>query len=742
MIHPELTPLRGLLLLVLLLLPAAQMSPLRAADGAFGFSDLLVFRLSSAGGPWHSTDLDADGDQDLVVWDSNRGELILLLRDPEVVGFTHREGGNTLVDPDGWSRISIPVRTDVEALGSGDLDADGYPDLILCCPDANRIEIRWGAADSSRFRTELRIRLREIARGDQTLDIDTGNPEGPVIRVLSKEGIHEIRDVSRDGVPDIETLTGTAANPISIHRADIDGDGHEDLLTFSTAATDRLHPLRLRPGTVLGWGAEILLEAEDARLLGVAPTAEGTLLMMSDRSRPVLRGVRLNRGRGRQLLPNPDVYPLSPEGIGAGDFAVGDIDGDGDPDIVISDRKSSLLRPFWNEGGSLRAGVKSPTLKQPRSLLIHRGQVIVTSPEEGGAGSSVPQKSGFSFPALIDGDEIDSLIGIAGTDDDSPLVSLHVVKDPDRSSRSKPTYRLIEWPIVGGNSILLKSDREPSALHLFPDTDGTRIAVVEIPFETPRFFRFGDNQIDPIQIPATVESGGSVQAGADGQLLIAREGRCRIISVDKSEAHVLRQIDAPGGSARVVQAIPVHLDDGGRAQMVLVDAGQHLLHLCDETGVYASVEGPYQKVKRARTIDLDGDGFDEILLLDERSLLVIRPAQLEWTATEVFTRRHEEENGRSTALALGDLNDDGITDLIVVDGVRSELEIFAGGNNLFSSALRFPVFEKKLFRGGGRAIEPRRVMVQDFDGDGLQDVAILVHDRLIIYPQDPTGGVR
>jgi hypothetical protein len=91
---------------------------------------------------------------------------------------------------------------------------------------------------------------------------------------------------------------------------------------------------------------------------------------------------------------------------------------------------------------------------------------------------------------------------------------------------------------------------------------------------------------------------------------------------------------------------------------------------------------------------------------------------------------------------LGDLNDDGITDLIVVDGVRSELEIFAGGNNLFSSALRFPVFEKKLFRGGGRAIEPRRVMVQDFDGDGLQDVAILVHDRLIIYPQDPTGGVR
>jgi hypothetical protein len=31
-------------------------------------------------------------------------------------------------------------------------------------------------------------------------------------------------------------------------------------------------------------------------------------------------------------------------------------------------------------------------------------------------------------------------------------------------------------------------------------------------------------------------------------------------------------------------------------------------------------------------------------------------------------------------------------------------------------------------------------MIEDFDGDGLQDVAILVHDRLIIYPQDSNEG--
>ena len=97
-----------------------------------------------------------------------------------------------------------------------------------------------------------------------------------------------------------------------------------------------------------------------------------------------------------------------------------------------------------------------------------------------------------------------------------------------------------------------------------------------------------------------------------------------------------------------------------------------------------------------------------------------------------------QHSGRG--LAMGDLDGDGVDDLIVVDGVRAELEILAGGDDLFSSVLRFPVFEKKLFRGGGRGIEPRRVMIEDFDGDGLQDVAILVHDRLIIYPQDSNEG--
>jgi hypothetical protein len=50
---------------------------------------------------------------------------------------------------------------------------------------------------------------------------------------------------------------------------------------------------------------------------------------------------------------------------------------------------------------------------------------------------------------------------------------------------------------------------------------------------------------------------------------------------------------------------------------------------------------------------------------------------------------------------------------------------------------RWQVFEQRTFRGrGGDMPEPREAVVVDLTGDGKNDLAVIVHDRILVYPQE------
>ena len=56
------------------------------------------------------------------------------------------------------------------------------------------------------------------------------------------------------------------------------------------------------------------------------------------------------------------------------------------------------------------------------------------------------------------------------------------------------------------------------------------------------------------------------------------------------------------------------------------------------------------------------------------------------------------------------------------------------GNLLFATS--FQVFESRLFSGGeGREYEPSQVPITDVTGDDAEDLVLLAHDRVLVYPQ-------
>ena len=55
-------------------------------------------------------------------------------------------------------------------------------------------------------------------------------------------------------------------------------------------------------------------------------------------------------------------------------------------------------------------------------------------------------------------------------------------------------------------------------------------------------------------------------------------------------------------------------------------------------------------------------------------------------------------------------------------------------------AMRFKIFEQKSYRQskspGKSGVEPRELKIADVTGDGKDDLVTVIHDRIIIYPQD------
>ena len=94
---------------------------------------------------------------------------------------------------------------------------------------------------------------------------------------------------------------------------------------------------------------------------------------------------------------------------------------------------------------------------------------------------------------------------------------------------------------------------------------------------------------------------------------------------------------------------------------------------------------------------------------------------------------------RHNGIETGDFNGDSIPDLVCLDGKKNLLEFLTLDSPLgeWRSQLHFEVFEKNLHYQGkkGGLFEPREGIVVDADGDNLDDLVFLVHNRLLLYRQ-------
>ena len=137
-------------------------------------------------------------------------------------------------------------------------------------------------------------------------------------------------------------------------------------------------------------------------------------------------------------------------------------------------------------------------------------------------------------------------------------------------------------------------------------------------------------------------------------------------------------------------------------------------------------------------MSLGGRRTNALALLGPNAAGLLRLDGSVWELKELDGYETPIKDAHLNDVVSGDLNSDGRKDLLCLETAKNYLDlvIFSPDHKLIP-ANRWQVFEERTFRGRRSDLpEPREAVVADLTGDGKNDLAVLVHDRILLYPQE------
>jgi hypothetical protein len=206
---------------------------------------------------------------------------------------------------------------------------------------------------------------------------------------------------------------------------------------------------------------------------------------------------------------------------------------------------------------------------------------------------------------------------------------------------------------------------------------------------------------------------------------------------------VKEQINGASSNSRIVGAAPLRNGTNAVPSLFLLDAERKALTLCerDSGGVWQverNVALPVSDFSELRGIGLGSKEPNSLAFIGVNSVGTIALEGDVWQFNELDSYETPIRDARLNDLAVGDLNNDGRKELIFLESARNYIDLVAfDAPHSLVPLNRWPVFEERTFRTRRNDVmEPREALVADFTGDGKNDLVVLVHDRVLLYPQE------
>jgi hypothetical protein len=770
-------------LLSLTLLFVAQQAfaqpPTKKSDLAdyFGFLPLEIYKLDYRISNLAIRDLDGDKTGDIVVSNNGRSRIDLLLSskkpDDEQAARPFRKDPNELEYDRRMRLANISVNKEVVSLDIGEFNGDGKPDLVYYGNPAE-IEILFNEGQG-RFGNPKRINSGEGLNGAAALTVgDFDQDDRDDIVLLADNELVFIYQPSSGVLSEPERIPHTANKPWLVRAVDIDGNGATDLVIVDK---DAVHPVLIRFATKekrLGPEQPFALEVPRSVAFGrIDPGPASEIVVIEQQS-------------GRSKVLALDKSPMSdtkdrgrlvsfalPQGNERGrSLGVGDVDGDHRRDVVVTDPSSAQISLYLQSSSEgLSAGQSFPSLVGARTARLAdldkdgKDEVYVLSEQEKQIGRSVLENGRLTFPsplpttgdpvaldiADLDGDKTPEVVYITHKTvvaPSKPTVEVYEFRALARDRATK-TFRPYKWGAVDA-LVVDGITSNPAALQTVDinhdgqldffafNSYGSPVLLLGSKDGPPRPFAGG---LGPLA-SATATALSVVDLNGLGVTVAQGSFARRVQLTADGRWEITDQYNSGRNSSQIVGAAALQTADKGSKEVVLLDrVSKSLLFLAKKDGVYRPAGSlPIGSInyEAMHVADFDGDGRDDLLVAGTDRFVLLESGQKGQRLQPIASYAPKRTETKLSDVAVGDVNSDGVPDLVYIDIGEHAFEIlsYAGDKNLVP-ALSFKIFEHKTYRGAGDLMEPRDLALGDVDGDGRADIVTIIHDRVLVYRQDP-----
>jgi len=748
----------------LILAPALGFCDDRLVD-EYGFSGLEIYKMDSGIFNLKFTDLNNDGVTDFAFINNSRSRVELFRRlsddEADIYDPTDPEMVNELTYDGRYKKEFIPIEQEIMGMALGRFDNDDVVDVAVVTKTKELI-IQYRGHDRKKVRLEgIKPKWYGVVAGD----IDHDGRDDLMVVGEKKLNFWLLKGGMDIGKPVV--LDHLKDEPY-VKILDLNGDGLLDLL-YVYFQGDNPYYVRFQAAPGL-FGPVVVWKSENIRAFCPIEAPEkglGDIMAVYKSS-----GRLVKLGLEESTEPVFKYYPLAKDKkTDSTSYTLADLDNDNMAEVIVADAAGANIKVIKGLGGGGVLTVNQyPSLRDvfnPRIADLNgdgEPELVVISKAEQIIGVC-PVKEPLSFPSFfaLEGEPAAMATGDINKDgsDDAVIICtkgvgskkeyiLNILHSTDKGAKCENVViqesgrdvkknikqtpediLLVDINRDGLDDLILFFNKNKGAPVIFFNKGDSKFEFA-MGAETPGLGILDDAKAWMV-CPLDVDNDSKIELAACSKNLV----RFLYLPEGAQIPQAMKQFNSVE-SSHIYQGCAFGDVIGDKApELILFESTESRIHIVDEQGlVIKKIDVDRLDFRGFDVVNLNNDDKADILIKGEDRIGILLSGDKNLILKEICAYESSDKKTYFSDIEIGDMNNNGMNDAVLIDSNRESIFIVAMNTNELKHVLKFKVFDEKLFLSGKGGDEPSAVYIREMTGDAKDDLIILVHDKLIIYPQD------